>query len=81
MTKAAVQLSNVTKQFGDVIALKGIDLAIVDGEFFSPLGPSGCGKTTTLRLIAGFEFPTSGSIQIHGKEMALEPPDARPALN
>lgn len=50
MTKAAVQLSNVTKQFGDVIALKGIDLAIVDGEFFSLLGPSGCGKTTTLRL-------------------------------
>ena len=78
MTKAAVELSGVTKHFGDVVALKGIDLAISDGEFFSLLGPSGCGKTTTLRLIAGFEFPTTGSIQVHGREMALEPPDARP---
>lgn len=52
MTKAAVELSGVTKHCGDVIALKGIDLAITDGEFFSLLGRSGCGKTTTLRLIA-----------------------------
>ena len=78
MTQAAVQLSGVAKHFGEVVALKGIDLSIVDGEFFSLLGPSGCGKTTTLRLIAGFEFPTTGSIQIHGKEMALEPPNERP---
>ncbi len=74
----AVRLSGVAKHFGDVVAVSDLDLAIADGEFFSLLGPSGCGKTTTLRLIAGFEFPTTGSIQIHGAEMGLEPPDKRP---
>jgi spermidine/putrescine transport system ATP-binding protein len=74
----AVTLTSVVKRFGDVVAVDDIDLAIGDGEFFSLLGPSGCGKTTTLRMIAGFEFPTSGSIQIHGKEVGLEPPNKRP---
>lgn len=78
MTEAAVSLAGVTKHFGDVVAVAGIDLDVADGEFFSLLGPSGCGKTTTLRMIAGFEFPTSGSIQIHGKEIGLEPPNRRP---
>ena len=78
MTDAAVTLQAVTKHFGDVVAVAGLDLDVADGEFFSLLGPSGCGKTTTLRMIAGFEFPTAGSIRIHGKEVGLEPPNRRP---
>jgi len=79
MSVAAVSLSNVTKRFGEeVTAVDAIDLAIADGEFFSLLGPSGCGKTTTLRMIAGLEFPTEGSIQIFGEEMGIRPPNKRP---
>jgi spermidine/putrescine transport system ATP-binding protein len=79
MSNPAVELSGVTKRFGeDVIAVNGIELTINDGEFFSLLGPSGCGKTTTLRMIAGFEFPTEGSIRVHGVEMGLKPPNERP---
>ncbi len=79
MAEAAVELVGVTKRFGDdVLAVDGIDLTVNDGEFFSLLGPSGCGKTTTLRMIAGFEFPTEGSIRIHGSEMGLSPPNERP---
>ncbi len=78
MAESAVQLTGVTKRFGDLVAVDNIDLDISDGEFFSLLGPSGCGKTTTLRMIAGFEYPTSGSIKIHGREVGLEPPDVRP---
>ena len=74
----AVELSGVSKRFGEVIAVESVDLSIADGEFFSLLGPSGCGKTTTLRMIAGFEFPTEGSIKIHDVEMALQPPNERP---
>jgi spermidine/putrescine transport system ATP-binding protein len=68
----------VTKRFGEVAAVADVDLSVADGEFFSLLGPSGCGKTTTLRMIAGFEFPTEGSIRIHGVEMGLQPPNHRP---
>ena len=71
-------LTGVTKRFGEVTAVEAMDLEIRDGEFFSLLGPSGCGKTTTLRMIAGFEFPTEGSVRIKGKEMGLEPPNRRP---
>ncbi len=78
MAESSVQLTGVTKRFGDLVAVDNIDLDISDGEFFSLLGPSGCGKTTTLRMIAGFEYPTSGSIKIHGREVGLEPPDVRP---
>jgi len=75
----AVGLHGVTKVFGgDVIAVKEVDLEIRDGEFFSLLGPSGCGKTTTLRIIAGLEYPTDGSVQIYGEEMGLRPPNRRP---
>ncbi len=78
MAESAVHLEGVTKRFGDLVAVDDIDLDIGDGEFFSLLGPSGCGKTTTLRMIAGFEYPTEGSIKIHGREVGLEPPDLRP---
>ncbi|MCS5687009.1 MAG: ABC transporter ATP-binding protein [Acidimicrobiales bacterium] len=79
----AVELAGVVKRFGDrsgteVTAVDHIDLTITDGEFFSLLGPSGCGKTTTLRMVAGLELPTAGSIRIHGEEMGLRPPNKRP---
>jgi len=76
---AAVSIKGVTKRFGtDVTAVDNVTLDIADGEFFSLLGPSGCGKTTMLRMIAGLEFPTEGSIQIFGEELALRPPNKRP---
>ena len=74
----AVELTGVTKQFGDFVAVREIDLQIRDGEFFSLLGPSGCGKTTTLRMIAGFEQPTVGEVYIHGQPVAGIPPYRRP---
>ena len=77
--QAAVTLTGVTKKFGEeVTAVDDVDLEIRDGEFFSLLGPSGCGKTTTLRMIAGLEFPTDGSVRIFGDEMGLRPPNKRP---
>ncbi len=78
MAEPAVELHGVTKRFGEVTAVADLDLDIDDGEFFSLLGPSGCGKTTTLRMIAGLEFPTQGSISIHGEEMGLRPANRRP---
>ncbi|NWF71331.1 MAG: ABC transporter ATP-binding protein [Chloroflexi bacterium] len=71
---AAVRLAAVSKHFGSVKAVDNISLDLHDGEFFSLLGPSGSGKTTCLRLIAGFEQPTSGSIQLFGQEVAGVPP-------
>lgn len=80
---AAIELRNICKRFpnpagGEVIAVNDVSLEIRDGEFFSLLGPSGCGKTTTLRIIAGFELPTSGEVYIHGKEMGQVPAFQRP---
>jgi spermidine/putrescine transport system ATP-binding protein len=77
-TVAAVELVAVTKRFDDVTAVDRVDLRIADGEFFSLLGPSGCGKTTTLRMIAGLEYPTEGALRIHGEDMGLRPPNRRP---
>ncbi len=71
---AAVSLEGVVKRFGDVVAVAGIDLEIADGEFFSMLGPSGSGKTSTLRMIAGFEVPTEGTIRLHGQDVTGVPP-------
>ena len=75
---AAVTLSGITKRFGDFTAVDALDLQIADGEFFALLGPSGCGKTTTLRMVAGLEFPTEGSLQIFGDEVGTLPPNKRP---
>ncbi|MBT5849383.1 MAG: spermidine/putrescine ABC transporter ATP-binding protein, partial [Acidimicrobiaceae bacterium] len=75
---AAVELTGITKRFDDVVAVDNIDLEIADGEFFAMLGPSGCGKTTTLRMIAGLEFPTMGSLKIFGDEVGTLPPNKRP---
>jgi putative spermidine/putrescine transport system ATP-binding protein len=70
---AAVALDRVEKRFGEVRAVDGITLTIAPGEFFSLLGPSGSGKTTTLRLIAGFERPTSGTICLYGEDVSQLP--------
>ncbi len=74
----AIQIRGVEKRFGDATAVAGIDLEIREGEFFSLLGPSGCGKTTLLRMMAGFETPTSGSVLIAGADMTAVPPYERP---
>ena len=73
-----VSLISLTKHFGQVAAVDSIDLDIPSGGFFSLLGPSGCGKTTTLRLIAGFEQPSSGRVLVDGRDMAGTPPSKRP---
>jgi spermidine/putrescine transport system ATP-binding protein len=71
--EVAIELINVIKRFGNVVAVNDISLKIEDGEFFSLLGPSGCGKTTTLRMIAGLEVVTEGEILLHGKSMGQTP--------
>jgi spermidine/putrescine transport system ATP-binding protein len=75
---AAVSLRGISKLFDDVTAVDDVDLDIADGEFFALLGPSGCGKTTTLRMIAGLELPSAGSLQIFGEEVGSLPPNKRP---
>ncbi len=72
-----VKLVDVVKMFGDAVAVDHIDLEVKDGEFFSLLGPSGCGKTTTLRMIGGFEEPTSGLIELQGEDVTWLPPYRR----
>jgi len=79
MSEYAVELSDVSKHFGAVVAVDEVSLSVRDGEFFSLLGPSGCGKTTTLRLIAGFELPTSGEVYIGGEPQGETPPYKRPS--
>lgn len=76
MTEAqpAIRLRGLTKEFGQVTAVDHVDLEIAAGEFFSMLGPSGSGKTTVLRLIAGFEQPTSGSIELFGQDVTKKAP-------
>jgi spermidine/putrescine transport system ATP-binding protein len=72
-----IHLEELCKRFGEVAAVDGIDLYMPPGEFFTLLGPSGCGKTTTLRMIAGFERPTSGRILLDGTDVANTPPHQR----
>src|SRR5258706_9566530 len=69
---------DVTKSFGAFSAVDGISLQVPQGQFFSILGPSGCGKTTLMRMIAGFEQPTSGDIRINGQSVLATPPNRRP---
>jgi spermidine/putrescine transport system ATP-binding protein len=74
---SAIQFRGVTKRFGDTVAVRGLDLEVRAGEFFSLLGPSGCGKTTTLRMVAGFEQPSEGSIYLEGEPVETVPPYRR----
>ena len=78
MSVGQIILSYVTKRFGDTVAVDDVSLQIEGGEFFSLLGPSGCGKTTTLRMIGGFVYPTTGEVFINGELMAETPPYRRP---
>ena len=77
MPEVDVRLVDVVKRFGDAVAVDHINLEVRDGEFFSLLGPSGCGKTTTLRMIGGFEQPTSGLIELQGQDVTWLPPYRR----
>jgi len=72
-----LELTGVQKHFGDVAAVHDFNLAAERGEFVSFLGPSGCGKTTTLRMIAGFEIPTAGTITVDGADITRKPPNQR----
>lgn len=78
MTEAAVSITGITKNFGTLTALAGIDLEIGAGEFVSLLGASGCGKSTLLRIIAGFETASAGSVRIYGEDVTRHPPETRP---
>ena len=78
MKGGAIRLHQLAKSFGGVPAVTGIDLDIPAGQFYSLLGASGCGKTTTLRMIAGFEKPDSGRIELDGRDVAGDPPHRRP---
>ena len=69
-----IRLSGVRKVYGEVVAVDGIDLEVRRGEFFTLLGPSGSGKTTTLRMIAGFELPDSGTVELAGRDVGALPP-------
>ena len=77
-TDAYISIRNVNKFFGKFQAIDDVSIDIKHGEFFSLLGASGCGKTTLLRMLAGFESPTSGEIFIDGQPMSGEPPHHRP---
>ncbi len=72
-----LELQDLRRSFGSVVALQGIDLALETGEFVSLLGPSGCGKTTALRLVAGFDRPDAGRIVVDGKDLTSVPPNKR----
>src|SRR5262245_40382250 len=75
--RAAVRLTEIRKTFGNVVAAAGVDLRIEEGEFFTMLGPSGSGKTTLLRIIAGFERPDSGTVELGGADVTRRPPYLR----
>jgi putrescine transport system ATP-binding protein len=76
--KPLIEFRNVVKTFGDFTAVKGVTLGIHEREFFSLLGPSGCGKTTLMRMLAGFDAPTSGEVLLDGEDLSGVPPYRRP---
>jgi thiamine transport system ATP-binding protein len=76
-TDRGVELAGVSVAFGDVTALREVSLSVEEGEFFTLVGPSGCGKTTTLRAVAGFESPDSGTVRIGGRDVTGVPPEER----
>ena len=78
MNDSFIQINGISKHFGNVKAVDDVSFQIKEGEFFSLLGPSGCGKTTLLRLLAGFEYPTSGNLLLDGSDITALPPDKRP---
>jgi spermidine/putrescine transport system ATP-binding protein len=78
LNEPSVRLAGVRKEFGELVAVRDLDLDIAEGEFFTLLGPSGCGKTTTLRMIAGFEEPSAGRVLIDGDDVAALPAHRRP---
>ena len=78
MTAPDLRCQNLTKDYGSVTAVDNVSFDVPAGSFFSILGPSGCGKTTIMRMIAGFQEPTSGDIQIKGKSVLNVPPNKRP---
>ena len=78
MNNSFIQINNISKHFADVKAVDDVSFEINEGEFFSLLGPSGCGKTTLLRLLAGFEYPTTGNLLIDGVDITELSPDKRP---
>ena len=77
MAETFLSIENVTKSFAQTTVVRNVDIAIDKGEFVSFLGPSGCGKTTTLRMVAGFEGPTTGRILIDGKDVTNLKPNQR----
>src|SRR6056297_2834415 len=75
--KPLIRFANVTKRFGDFTAIDDLTIDIYEREFFALLGPSGCGKTTMMRMLAGFETPTEGTIELSGQDIAPIPPNKR----
>ena len=80
MSQNIIELRNIKKVFedDDTTVVEDFNLEVKKGEFVTFLGPSGCGKTTTLRMIAGFEFPTEGEILLNGEDISHLPPNLRP---
>ncbi len=78
LRRCVVAVSDVHKRYGTVEAVRGVSLEVFEGEIVTLLGPSGCGKSTVLRIVAGFEHPSAGSIAIDGREMRGVPPNRRP---
>src|SRR5438477_749112 len=76
-SKPFIEFRNVSKRFGEFVAVDELSLVVYEREFFALLGPSGCGKTTLMRMVAGFEEPTAGKVMLDGQDLAGIPPYRR----